>query len=89
MATASASQFWNTRLDLVLPGLTRGLSYSDPSVRGNAATSLGNFGRAAKAAAPQHQELLRDANSNALGTVSDGAAKTLLKIDPEAAAKQL
>lgn len=41
MAAASAFQFWNVRLDLVVPELSRALSDPDPSVRGNAASSLG------------------------------------------------
>jgi len=82
---ASAFQFWNARLDVVLPALRRALSDPDPSVRGNAATSLGNFGSAAKAAVPELLKLLRDTNPYVSGTVGDRAAKMLLKIDPEAA----
>jgi len=52
--------------------------------RGNAATSLGNFGSAAKAAVPGLLKLLRDTNSYVSGTVSVRAAEMLLKIDPEA-----
>src|SRR5262245_24439191 len=59
-AAASAFQFWNTNLDLVVPELTRALSDPDPSVRGNAATSLGNFGSAAKAAVVELLKLLQD-----------------------------
>lgn len=87
MAAASAFQFWNTHLDLVVPELTRALSDPDPSVRGNAATSLGNFGSAGKAAVPQLLKLLRDTNSYVSGTVRDRAAKMLLRIDAEAAAR--
>jgi HEAT repeat protein len=87
MAAAAAFQFWNTRLDLVVPALTRALSDPDPSVRGNAATSLGNFGSAARVAVPELMRLLRDTNSYVSGTVSDRAAEMLFKIDPEAAAK--
>jgi HEAT repeat protein len=87
MAAASAFQFWNTNLDLVVPELTRALSDPDPSVRGNAATSLGDFGSAAKAAVPELLKLLRDTNSYVFGTVGDRAAKTLLRIDAQAAAR--
>jgi HEAT repeat protein len=86
MAVASAFQFWNTRLDLVVPALIEALSDPNPSVRGNAASSLGNFGRAAEAAAPSMVTLLRDTNAYVSGTVGDRAAQMLLKIDPEAAA---
>jgi len=61
------------------------LNDPDPSVRGNAATSLGNFGSLAKPAVPELLKLLRDTNSYVSGTVSDRAAKMLMKIDPEAA----
>ena len=87
MAAASAFQFWNKRLDLVVPALTRALSDSDPGVRGNAATSLGDFGSAAKSAVPEMLKLLRDTNSYVSGTVGDRSAEMLLKIDPEAAAR--
>ena len=87
ISAASAFQFRNTHLDLVVPELARVLSDPDASVRGNAATSLGNFGSAAKAAVPQLLQLLRDTNSYVSGTVADRAAKMVLKIDPEAAGK--
>jgi len=61
------------------------LSDPDPSVRGNAATSLGNFGSAAKAAVPEFLSLLQDTNPYVSGTVADRAARMLSKIDPEAA----
>src|SRR5207247_2579622 len=38
---ASALQFWDKRLDVVVPALTRALNDPSPSVRGNAATSVG------------------------------------------------
>jgi len=85
MAAASAFQFWNTNLDVIVPELTRALSDPVPSVRGNAATSLGNFGSAAKAAVPEFLILLQDTNSYVSGTVGDRAAKMLPKIDLEAA----
>jgi HEAT repeat protein len=84
---ASAFQFWDKRLDVVVPALTRALSDPDPSVRGNAATSLGNFGKAATSAAPQLLKLIQDTNPYVSGTVADRAAKMLLKIDSEAATK--
>ena len=87
MSAASAFQFWNTHLDVVVPELTRALSDPDPSVRGNAATSLGNFGRAAKLAVPELLKLLRDRNSYVSGTVGDRAAEMLLRIDADAAAR--
>lgn len=86
MAAASAFQFWNTRLDVVVPALTRALSDPEPSVRGNAASSLGNFGSAAKGAVPELLKLIRDPNYYVSGTVGDRAAKMLMNIDPEAAA---
>jgi hypothetical protein len=85
MAVASAFQFWNTNLDVIVPELARALSDPVPSVRGNAATSLGNFGSAAKAAVPELLKLLQDTNSYVSGTVGDRAAKMLSKIDSEAA----
>jgi HEAT repeat protein len=87
MAVASAFQFWNKRLDLVVPALTEALNDPNPSVRGNAASSLGNFGKAAKAAVPAMVRLLRDTNPYVSGTIGDRAAQMLLKIDPQAAAK--
>jgi len=85
MAAASAFQFWDKRLDVVVPALTRALSDPDPSVRGNAATSLGNFGNAATSAVPELLRLTQDANSYVSGTVADRAALVLLRIDPGAA----
>jgi HEAT repeat protein len=85
MTAASALQFWNKRLDLVVPALTRALSDPDPSVRGNAATSLGNFGRAAIPAVPELLKLLQDTNDYPRRR----AMEMLLKIDPEAAAKAI
>src|ERR1041385_4758302 len=84
-AAASTFQFWNAHLDLVVPALTRALCDPNPSVRGNAATSLGNLGSAAKADASELLKLLKDTNSYVSGTVGDRAAMMLLKIDPEAA----
>jgi HEAT repeat protein len=86
-AAVSAFHFWNTNLDLIVPGLTRALSDPVPSVRGNSATTLGNFGGAAKPAVPEILKLLRDTNSYVSGTVGDRAAKMLLKIDSDAAAQ--
>ena len=80
---ASALGSWKQRPNEVVPALTRALSDPDPSVRGNAATSLGNFGSAAKPAVPELLKLLHDANVYP----HNSAMKTLLKIDPEAAAK--
>jgi HEAT repeat protein len=82
-SAASAFQFWNQRLDAVVPALARALSDPDPSVRGNAATSLGNFGSAAKPAVPELLKLLQDTNDYP----RKRAMEMLLKIDPEAAAK--
>ena len=88
-SAASAFQYWNTRLDAVVPALTRALSDSSSSVRGNAATSLGNFGRAAKPAVPELLKLLQDTNTYAgpRSPLSERAAQMLLKIDPEAAVR--
>ncbi|MBI3415975.1 MAG: HEAT repeat domain-containing protein [Verrucomicrobia bacterium] len=80
---ASAFQFWNTRLDLIVPVLARALSDPDPSVRGNAATSLGNFGNAARPAVPMLLKLLQDTNDYP----RKRSAEMLLKIDPDAASK--
>lgn len=85
MAAASAFQFWNTNLDLIVPALVRTLSDPESGVRGNAATSLGSFGSAAKAAVPGLLKLLQDTNAYVSGTVGDRAARMLSKIDPEAA----
>src|SRR3989442_3138039 len=87
MAAASAFQFWNQRLDVVVPALTRTLSDLNPSVRGNAATSLGNFGKAAKSAVPELLKLLQDTNQYPVrsGYLHERARQILLKIDPEAA----
>jgi hypothetical protein len=82
-SAVSAFQFWNQRLDVVVPALARALSDPHPSVRGNAATSLGNFGSAAKPAVPELLKLLQDTNDYP----RKRAMEALLKIDPEAAAK--
>ncbi|MGZ9130243.1 MAG: HEAT repeat domain-containing protein, partial [Candidatus Binatia bacterium] len=79
MSAASAFQFWNTNLDLIVPELTRTLGDTDPSVRGNAATTLGNFGVSASPAAPALVGLLQDTNSYVGGTVADRARQMLLK----------
>ena len=88
-SAASAFQYWNTRLDVVVPALTRALSDSSSIVRGNAATSLGNFGSAAKPAVPELLKLLQDTNTYAgpRSPLSERAAQMLLKIDPEAAVR--
>ncbi|MCC6231134.1 MAG: HEAT repeat domain-containing protein [Verrucomicrobiales bacterium] len=86
-AAASAFQFWNTNLHVVVPELTRVLSDPDPSVRGNAATSLGNFGNPAKAAIPELLKLLQDTNPYVSGSVADRAAAMMSRIDPAAAAR--
>jgi HEAT repeat protein len=87
MAAASAFQFWNTRLEIVVPGLLAMLNDPYPNVRATAATSLGNFGAAARMAVPQLMRLLQDTNGYASGTVADRAAQMLSKIDPEGAAR--
>jgi HEAT repeat protein len=51
-------------------------------VRGNAATSLGNFGSAAKPAVPELLKLLQDTNDYP----RKRAMEMLRMIDPEAAA---
>jgi len=86
---ATALQFWNKRLDLVVPALTRVLSDPDVSVRGNAASALGQFGSAAKSAVPELIKLLNDTNPYSMppGTVADRAMHVLIQIDPEAAAR--
>lgn len=85
---ASAFQFWNKRLDLVVPALTRALSDPSPIVRRNAATSLGNFGTAARSAVPELLKLLQDTNTypRRSGYLHQRARDMLLKIDPEAGA---
>jgi hypothetical protein len=82
---ASAFQFWNKRLDLVVPALTQALSDPSPSVRGNAVTSLGNFGAAAKAAVPELLKLLQDTNHypSRNGYLHERARLMLLKIDAD------
>ena len=84
---ASAFQFWNKRLDVVVPALTRVLSDPNPGVRGNAAASLGNFGAAAKSAVSELLKLLQDTNTYPgwSGDMHQLAKGVLLKIDPEAA----
>jgi HEAT repeat protein len=86
---ASAFQFWNKQLDVIVAALTRALSDPNPSVRGNAATSLGNFGEAAKPAVPELLNLLQDTNTypSRSGYLGQRARAVLLKIDPEEAAK--
>ena len=74
-------------MDMIVPALTGALSDPDPSVRGNAATSLGNFGAAAQAAVPELLKLVHDTNSYVSGTVGDRAAMMVIMIDPEAAAR--
>ena len=86
MAAASALQFWNTNLNLIVPELARTLGDPDPSVRGNAVTSLGNFRTNAEAAVPEILRLLTDTNRYVSGTVGDRAMQMLIKINPEAAA---
>jgi|SRR6185503_11577939 len=83
-SAAGALQFWNRRLDVVLPALTRALSDPNRTVRGNAAISLGNFGAAAKPAVPDLLKLLQDTNDYP----REHASRALLKIDPEVAAKE-
>lgn len=82
-SAAVAFQFWNQKLDVIVPELARALSDSNASVRGNAAGSLRNFGSAAKPAVPELLKLLRDTND----FPRKRAMEALLKIDPEAAAK--
>jgi HEAT repeat protein len=64
------------------------LNDPSPSVRGNAATSLGNFGPVAKSAVPELLKLLQDTNQYPArgGYLHERARQMILKIDPEAAA---
>jgi len=71
------------QLDLIVPALTRALGDPNPSVRGNAATSLGGFGAKSKSAVPELLKLLQDTND----FPRTRAAEMLPKIDPEAAAE--
>lgn len=90
-SAASAFQFWNSRLDIVVPALTAVLSDTDESVRGNAASALGQLGPAAKSAVPELIKLLQDTNSYPVnsGQLRDRAKWVLMQIDPEAAATAL
>jgi hypothetical protein len=83
MSAAVAFQFWNKRLDLVVPALTRALSDPHASVRGNAASALGQMGEAAQSAVPELLKLLQDTNNYP----RKRSMEVLRKIDPEAAAK--
>ena len=83
---ATALQFWNKRLDLVIPALTRVLSDPDVSARGNAASALGQIG---KPAVPELIKLLNDTSAypGRMGTLGERAMNVLKQIDPEAAAR--
>jgi HEAT repeat protein len=86
---ATALQFWNTHLDLVVPALTRSLSDTSVIVRGNAASALGTIGSAAKSAVPELIKLLNDTNAYpglGSGTVGQRALQMLRQIDPKSAA---
>jgi HEAT repeat protein len=83
MSAAVAFQFWNKRLDLVVPALTRALSDPNPSVRGNAASALGNMGGAAKPAVPELLRLIQGTNDSPRRRFLE----VLRKIDPEATFK--
>ncbi len=87
MSAASAFQFWNGHLDIVVPALAEALKDPAPNVRGNAVTALGRLGHSAKAAAPDVVRLLADTNSYGYpdGSLSNRAAAMLLMIDPDAA----
>jgi len=72
----------------VVPALTKALDDPSPSVRGNAATALGQIGSKSATAIPKLTELLSDTNAYVRKTVGDRARTVLWRIEKDLTAKE-